>query len=149
MIQRRVNALSPASPRSPGVKFGHIRRKSITCIDDLPQRYVTAIKIIRMLKYSSTCKKFHQAKKPVDLKDVVRENTQMNIRLSSGLSEIQRRLDFGLGTIKTASYLPDEQKRQLSLNARIEQIEHITDDCQNKLEYLEKLASSLVENSAL
>ena len=127
-------------------KLGHIRRKSITSIDDLPQRYVTAIKIIRMLKYSSACKKFQQAKKPVDLKDVVKESTQMNNRLSTILSDIQRRLDMALGTSKPASYLSDEQKRQQSLSARIEQIEHVTNDFEHKLDYLEHLALTLVEN---
>jgi hypothetical protein len=169
LIQRRVNAPMPpgnratrsASPTYAGArplfpskqptssihtKLGHIRRKSITSIDDLPQRYVTAIKIIRMLKYSSACKKFHQAKKPVDLKDVVKESTQMNNRLSTTLSDIQRRLDMALGTSKPASYLSDEQKRQQSLSARIEQIEHITNDFEHKLDYLEHLALTLVEN---
>lgn len=98
-----------------------------------------------MLKYSAACKKFQQAKKPVDLKDVVKENTQMSHRVSSTLSEIQRRLDFGLGTIKTASFLTDERKHQLSLNARLDQIEIFTNQFQQKLEYLEELAFSLVE----
>lgn len=168
LIQRRVNAPMPpgnrgtrsASPTYAGprpflsreptptelTKLGQIRRKSITSIDDLPQRYVTAIKIIRMLKYSSACKKFHQAKNPVDLKDVVKESTQMNNRLSTILSDIQRRLDMALGTSKPASYLSDEQKRQQSLSARIEQIEHVTNDFEHKLDYLEHLALTLVEN---
>jgi hypothetical protein len=123
----------------------NIRRKSITKIEDLPKRYVTAIKIIRILKYSSSCKKFHQAKKPIDLKDVVTENTRMNSRLSLMLNDIQRRLDFVLGTSKPASYLPDEQKRQLSLSARIEKVEQVTNQFETKLNYLEQLAIALKE----
>lgn len=102
------------------------------------------IKILRLLKYSSSCKKFQQAKKPIDLKDVVTENTQMNNRLSIMLNDIQRRLDFVLGTTKLASYLPDEQKRQSSLSARIEKIEHITNEFEKKLNHLEQLAINLV-----
>ncbi len=123
----------------------NIRRKSITKIEDLPKRYVTAIKIIRILKYSSSCKKFQQAKKPIDLKDVVTENTRMNSRLSLMLNDIQRRLDFVLGTSKPASYLPDEQKRQLSLSARIEKVEQVTNQFETKLNYLEQLAIALKE----
>ncbi|UJR10113.1 hypothetical protein I4U23_014335 [Adineta vaga] len=173
LIQRRVNALMPP-PSNPSSappfhrsssnpnrceknpfryssttasKLDHIRRKSITSIEDLPKRYITAIKIFRILKYSSTCKKFQQAKKPIDLKEVVTENTQINNRLSIMLNDIQRRLDFSLGTSKPASYLSDEQKRQLSLSARIESVEQLTNQFESKLNYLEQLAFTLKTNN--
>lgn len=71
----------------------------------------------------------------------------MNNRLSIMLNDVQRRLDFVLGTTKTASYLSDEQKRQLSLSARIEKIEDIAFQFETKLTYLEQLALTLVENT--
>ncbi len=162
LIQRRINALIPsenlnthsAPPlntnpfrfnATPIPKSNNIRRKSITCFEDLPKRYVTAIKILRILKYSSACRKFQQAKTPIDLKDVVKENTQVNNRLSMMLNEIQRRLDLALGTTKPASYLSEEQKRQLSLSARIEKVEQITNQVETKLNYLEDLARDLTE----
>ena len=164
LIQRRINALIPPETRNPQSappmstnpfrfnspttsKFNHLRRKSITCFEDLPKRYVTAIKILRMLKYSSACKKFQQAKTPIDLKDVVTENTQVNNRLSIMLNDIHRRLDLALGTAKTASYLSEEQKRQLSLSARIEKVEDITKEVEMKLNYLEQLALNLTEKN--
>jgi hypothetical protein len=128
-------------------KSNHIRRKSIMSIEDLPKRYVTAIKIIRILKYSAACKKFQEAKRPIDIKDVVKENTQMNNRLSIMLNDVQRRLYLALGTTKPASYLSDEQKRQLSLSARIEKVEEITNQFETKLTYLEQLVLNLVENT--
>ena len=176
LIQRRVNGQTPDNPSpysAPPIisssttnkrsernifryntvnlsttKFAHhIRRKSIMVMEDLPMRYITAIKILRMLKYSAACKKFQQAKRPIDIKDVVKENTQMNNRLSLMLNDVQRRLDFVLGTAKPASYLSDEQKRQLSLTARIEKVEEFTDQFESKLTYLEQLALTLVENT--
>ena len=69
----------------------------------------------------------------------------MNNRLSMMLNEIQRRLDLALGTSKTASYLSEEQKRQLSLSARIEKVEEITNQVETKLNYLEELARNLNE----
>jgi hypothetical protein len=128
-------------------KSDHIRRKSIMSMEDLPKRFITAVKIIRILKYSVACKKFQQAKRPIDIKDVVKENTQMNNRLSIMLNDVQRRLDFALGTTKPASYLSDEQKRQLSLSARIEKVEEIANQFETKLKYLEQLARTLVENT--
>jgi hypothetical protein len=162
LIQRRANALTPtenvnvqsAPPTHTNPfrfnsntlsKATSIRRKSITCFEDLPKRYVTAIKILRILKYSSACKKFHQAKNPMDLKDIVNENTQVNNRLSMMLNEIQRRLDLALGTTRPASYLSEEQKRQLSLSARIEKVEQVTNQFETKLNYLEQLAIALKE----
>ena len=116
-------------------------------MEDLPKRYLTAIKIIRILKYSVACKKFHQAKRPIDIKDVVKENTKTNNRLSIMLNDVQRRLDLALGTTKLASYLSDEQKRQLSLSARIEKVEEIANQFETKLTYLEQLALNLVKNA--
>ena len=167
LMQRRVNELIPPSSAPPFHRYtsdhtreknpfrsnplptstsSQIRRKSITSIEDLPKRYVTAIKILRLLKYSSSRKKFQQAKQPIDLKEVVTENTQMNNRLSIMLNDIHRRLDLTLGTTKPASYLPDEQKRQLSLSARIETIEQLTNRFESKLDYLEQLALTLKVN---
>lgn len=141
-IPFRFSFTNPSTTTKPNP----IRRKSITSIEDLPKRYVTAIKIIRILKYSVACKKFQQAKRPIDIKDIVKENTQMNNRLSIMLNDVQRRLDFVLGTTKPASYLSDEQKRQSSLSARIEKIEDITYRFETTLNHLEQLALILVEH---
>jgi hypothetical protein len=103
--------------------------------------------MIRILKYAVACKKFQQAKRPIDIKDVVKENTQMNNRLSIMLSDVQRRLDFVLGTTKAASYLSDEQKRQLSLTARIEKVEEIACQFETQLTRLEQIALTLVEDT--
>jgi len=157
LMQRRVTALSSPQSQEPksappgqtnpfrSSKFYPIRRKSITSFDDLPSRYRAAIKVLRILKYSSSCKKFHQASKPVDLKDIVTENTQVNNRLSMMLNDIQRRLDFVLGTTKLPSFLSIEDKRQLSLSARIEQLEELTNQFETKLNYLEQLALNLMQ----
>ncbi|CAF4693797.1 unnamed protein product [Rotaria socialis] len=131
---------------TPTTQPNYMRRKPITSIEDLPKRYVTAIKIIRTLKYSVACKKFQEAKRPIDIKDVVKENTQTNNRLSTMFVDIQRRLDLVLGTTKPASYLSDVEKRQLSLSARIEKVEEIAKRFETKLNQLEQLASSLVKN---
>jgi hypothetical protein len=166
LIQRRVHAcalLNRSTDSAPAIlgsqtfpfrsssthttKTHHIRRKSIMSVDDLPKRYVTAIKMIRILKYSIARKKFQQAKRPIDIKDVLKENTQMNNRLSIMLNDVQRRLDCALGTSRTASYLSDEQKRQLTLSARIEKLETLSNRFESKLTYLEELASTLLENA--
>lgn len=128
-------------------KLTHVQRHTITNIDELPKRYITAIKVFRTLKYSVACKKFSEAKRPVDIKDVVKQNTQMNSRLSSMLNDVQRRLDLVLGTARPASYMSDAQKRQLSLSGRIEKIEEATKRFETKLNQLESLAASLVKNA--
>lgn len=158
LIQRRVEPRLPPGSAPPSLRTNpfryqqtntrtHIRRKSITAFSDLPRRYVTVIKILRTLKYASACKKFQQAKTPIELKDVLKENNQMNNRLSIMLNDIHRRLDLALGTSKPASYLSDEQKRQLSLSARIETVEQISNDVEMKLNYLEQLAENLIGNN--
>jgi hypothetical protein len=145
-LPAHVNTHQSRSITNTTAKLGHIRRKSITSVNDLPQRYVTVIRVIRILKYALACKKFDRAKQPVDLKDLVKENTQMNNRLSTTLNDIQRRLDSSLGTTKTTSSFIDEHKRPLSLTTRIEHIEQITSRCETQLNYLEDLALKFVEN---
>ena len=157
LIQRRIETLRPPGSAPPlrtnPFRYNqtnirtHIRRKSITGFSDLPRRYVTAIKILRTLKYASACKKFQQAKTPIDLKDVLKENNQTNNRLSIMLNDIHRRLDLALGKTRPASYLSEEQKRQLSLSARIETVEQITNHVEMKLKYLEQLAENLIGNN--
>ncbi|CAF0821600.1 unnamed protein product [Didymodactylos carnosus] len=124
-----------------------IRHKSITSVHDLPTRYVAAIKIIRLLKYSSACRKFQQAKRPIDIKDVVHEHTQINHRLSIMLNDVQRRIDLALGTTKLAGFLSNEEKRQQSLSARIEKVEMLTSHLESNLDYLEQLTRSLAQKS--
>ena len=99
-----------------------------------------------MLKYSIACKKFQDAKRPIDIKDLVKENTKMNNRLSVMLNEVQRRLDFTLGTTRTASFLSDEEKRKTTLIARVENVETLADRLQSQLTQLEQLAIKLVKN---
>lgn len=157
LIQRRVETVRPPGSAPPlrtnPFRYNqtntrtHIRRKSITAFADLPRRYVMAIKIFRTLKYASACKQFQQAKTPIDLKDVLKENNQTNNRLSIMLNDIRRRLDLALGTTKPASYLSEEQKRQLSLSARIESVEKLTNHVEMKLNYLEQLAENLIGNN--
>lgn len=127
-------------------KLNNIGKKSIKTVEDLPKRYVTAIKILRILKYSAACKKFYQAKHPVNLKEVVKENTQVNNRLSTMLNDIHRRLDLTLGTKKLASYLPDHEKHQLCLSSRIENAEHLVHELETKLNYLEHLVVTIHAN---
>lgn len=98
------------------------------------------------MKYAAACRDFQRAKTPIDLKDVVKESNQTNNRLSIMLNDIHRRLDLALGTSKPASYLSEEQKRQLSLSARIETVEQLTNHVEMKLNYLEQLAEKLNGN---
>ena len=61
--------------------------------DHIPKCYTKVIKTIRLLSYLISCRKFHQAKHPIDMKVIITQNTQMNNCLLIILNDLQHRLD--------------------------------------------------------
>lgn len=119
------------------------RRKSISKIDDIPRRYLHAIKMIRIIKYHAALNKFRQAKRPVDLREVLTENNLLKHRLSLMLNDVHRRLDLISGSTKSPVFYSEEQKRSLSLAGRIEKLESNVDRFQEKIFYLNDLVEKI------
>ncbi|CAF1532183.1 unnamed protein product [Didymodactylos carnosus] len=117
-------------------KHGSWRR--VEKIEDLHPSQRTAIRIIRMIKFHAAKRKFQQAHKPYDFKDIMDENAQGNLKVMYTLAEIQRRLDQTLGLPKTYPLvLTDKQREQLTLNAKVQRLE-------TKMITLEKQTSRVI-----
>ncbi|CAF0852524.1 unnamed protein product [Didymodactylos carnosus] len=106
--------------------------------DDLEPSQRTAIRILRIIKFHAAKRKFQQAHKPYDFKDIMDENAQGNLKVMYTLAEIQRRLDQTLGLPKSYPLaLTDKEREQLTLNAKVQRLE-------TKLATLEKQTSRVI-----
>ncbi|KAF4801611.1 potassium voltage-gated channel subfamily KQT member 1-like protein [Turdus rufiventris] len=63
----------------------------------LREHHRAAIKVIRRMQYFVAKKKFQQARKPYDVRDVIEQYSQGHLNLMVRIKELQRRLDQSIG----------------------------------------------------
>ncbi|ESO94861.1 hypothetical protein LOTGIDRAFT_80161, partial [Lottia gigantea] len=63
----------------------------------LTEAHKTAIRVIRKIKYFVSRRKFQQARKPYDVRDVIEQYSQGHLNMMVRIKELQRRLDQTLG----------------------------------------------------
>lgn len=98
--------------------------RKVNKAEDLDSSQRTAIRMLRVIKYHAAKRKFLQAHKPYNFKDIMDENAQGNLKVMYTLADIQRRLDQTLGLPKSYPLvLSDKEREQLTLNAKIQRIE--------------------------
>ena len=98
--------------------------RKVNKAEDLDSNQRTAIRLLRVIKYHAAKRKFLQAHKPYNFKDIMDENAQGNLKVMYTLADIQRRLDQTLGLPKSYPLvLTDKEREQLTLNAKIQRIE--------------------------
>ena len=98
--------------------------RKIERAEDLDTNHRIAIRMIRVIKYHAAKRKFRQAHKPYDFKDIMDENAQGNLKVMYTLADIQRRLDQSLGLPRSYPIaLSDKDRDQLTLNAKVQRLE--------------------------
>ncbi|KQK84996.1 hypothetical protein AAES_44033 [Amazona aestiva] len=63
----------------------------------LTEAHRTAVKVIRRMQYFVARRKFQQARKPYDVRDVIEQYSQGHLNMMVRIKELQRRLDHSLG----------------------------------------------------
>ncbi|KAM6960684.1 potassium voltage-gated channel subfamily KQT member 1 [Aplochiton taeniatus] len=83
----------------------------------------SAVKVLRRMQYFAARKKFQQARKPYDVRDVIEQYSQGHLNMMVRIKELQRRLDQTLG--KPMMFLPGkgEDKEYPTLGARMIRLE--------------------------
>ncbi|XP_068859522.1 potassium voltage-gated channel subfamily KQT member 1-like [Aphelocoma coerulescens] len=92
-------------------------------VAQLTEAHRTAVKVIRRMQYFVARRKFQQAQKPYDVRDVIEQYSQGHLNMMVRIKELQRRLDQSLG--KPGLFLPEKgvDKGYYSIGARLIRLE--------------------------
>ncbi|VDK47270.1 unnamed protein product [Anisakis simplex] len=94
----------------------------ISHISELTEVHKNAIRAIRKIKYFVARRKFQQAKKPYDVRDVIEQYSQGHLNMMVRIKELQRRLDHTLG--KPGQYQVNNKKGQsMTIGSRLTRVE--------------------------
>ncbi|XP_059671961.1 potassium voltage-gated channel subfamily KQT member 1 isoform X3 [Gavia stellata] len=107
----------------------------------LTEAHRTAVKVIRRMQYFVARRKFQQARKPYDVRDVIEQYSQGHLNMMVRIKELQRRLDHSLG--KPGLFLPEKGvdkgyytvgARLIRLEDKVMQMDQKLDDILNALQ---------------
>ncbi|XP_022052283.1 potassium voltage-gated channel subfamily KQT member 1 [Acanthochromis polyacanthus] len=94
----------------------------------------SAVKVLRRMQYFVARRKFQQARKPYDVRDVIEQYSQGHLNMMVRIKELQRRLDGTLG--KPGMFLPGkgEDKEYPTIGARMIRLEDKVDKMDQKMD---------------
>ncbi|XP_061618044.1 potassium voltage-gated channel subfamily KQT member 1.1 isoform X1 [Phyllopteryx taeniolatus] len=96
-----------------------------TSISQLSENHRQAIRVIQKLRLYVAKRKFQQARKPYEVRDVIEQYTQGHLNLMARIKELQRRLDQSLGKITLFQTGADraKDKGSNSIGSRLSRME--------------------------
>uniref|UniRef100_A0A336MUT2 Potassium voltage-gated channel subfamily KQT member 1 n=1 Tax=Culicoides sonorensis TaxID=179676 RepID=A0A336MUT2_CULSO len=107
-------------------------------VTQLTDAHRNAIRAIRKIKYFVARRKFQQARKPYDVRDVIEQYSQGHLNMMVRIKELQRRLDQTLG--KPGSYLAGIDRvgnlKPMTVGARLYRVEQQLSHMDKKLDQL-------------
>ncbi|XP_066603243.1 potassium voltage-gated channel subfamily KQT member 1 isoform X2 [Prorops nasuta] len=107
-------------------------------VTTLTEAHRNAIRAIRKIKYFVARRKFQQARKPYDVRDVIEQYSQGHLNMMVRIKELQRRLDQTLG--KPGSYLAGIDRagnvKPMTIGARLYRVEQQLSIMDKKLDQL-------------
>ncbi|KAL1505780.1 hypothetical protein ABEB36_005263 [Hypothenemus hampei] len=117
-------------------------------VTQLTEAHKNAIRAIRRIKYFVAKRKFQQARKPYDVRDVIEQYSQGHLNMMWRIKELQRRLDQTLG--KPGCYFPGMDKggfkKPMTIGARLYRVEQQLGELDKKLELISELLTRLAKN---
>ena len=129
--QRNSDNSIPIQKRNSDVNF-LLEEEDEGVITALTSRHKGAIRAIRKLKYLVAKRKFKEALKPYDIKDVIESYSAGHSDLVFKVKGLQSRLDLILG--RPGSKGKDVYESKTSLASRIVNVERMVDSIEEKLQ---------------
>lgn len=115
-------------------------------ITTLTEAHKNAIRAIRKIKYFVSRRKFQQARKPYDVRDVIEQYSQGHLNMMVRIKELQRRLDQTLG--KPGSHLTEKAMKPLTIGTRLHQLEQQLTGVERKVDDILEAVNTIVERVA-
>uniref|UniRef100_A0A915ASJ1 Potassium voltage-gated channel subfamily KQT member 1 n=1 Tax=Parascaris univalens TaxID=6257 RepID=A0A915ASJ1_PARUN len=114
----------------------------IAHVCELTETHKNAIRAIRKIKYFVARRKFQQARKPYDVRDVIEQYSQGHLNMMVRIKELQRRLDQTLG--KPGQCQENSRKGQsMTIGARLTRVEMQLSSMDRKLETCMRLMQNV------
>ncbi|XP_015444155.1 potassium voltage-gated channel subfamily KQT member 1 [Pteropus alecto] len=97
----------------------------ITHVSQLREHHRATIKVVRRMQYFVAKKRFQQARKPYDVRDVIEQYSQGHLNLMVRIKELQRRLDQSIGKPSLFISVSEKSKDRGSntIGARLNRVE--------------------------
>ncbi|XP_076255707.1 potassium voltage-gated channel subfamily KQT member 1-like isoform X2 [Rhynchophorus ferrugineus] len=116
-------------------------------VTQLTDAHKNAIRAIRKIKYFVARRKFQQARKPYDVRDVIEQYSQGHLNMMVRIKELQRRLDQTLG--KPGSYLAGIDRvgnvKPMTVGARLYRVEQQLSTMDKKLDVLTQTLNTMIQ----
>ncbi|XP_046363822.1 potassium voltage-gated channel subfamily KQT member 1-like [Haliotis rufescens] len=112
--------------------------------EQLTESHKVMIRVIRKIKFFVARRKFSQARKPYDVRDVIEQYSQGHLNMMVRIKELQRRLDQTLG--KPVYFGANNKDREKStLCARVTRVENQVNRLDTKMDQMLTLMNKLVK----
>ncbi|XP_067256693.1 potassium voltage-gated channel subfamily KQT member 1.1 [Chanodichthys erythropterus] len=113
----------------------------VTHVSQLRDSHRAAIRVIQRMYYFVAKKKFQQARKPYDVRDVIEQYSQGHLNLMVRIKELQRRLDQSLGKLSLFQTSSErlKDKGTNTIGSRLNRMEE-------KITHMDRTLNSIAES---
>jgi len=119
-------------------------------LTSLTSAHKNAIRAVRKIKYFVARRKFQQARKPYDVRDVMEQYSQGHLNMMVRIKELQRRLDQTLGKPGTYHHGVDRRGhiKPMTIGARLYRLENLIGNQDTKIDNMLNILANLTNNSS-
>ncbi|XP_053349411.1 potassium voltage-gated channel subfamily KQT member 1.1 isoform X1 [Clarias gariepinus] len=114
----------------------------VSDVSELRETHRAAIRVIQRMRYFVAKKRFQQARKPYDVRDVIEQYSQGHVNLMVRIKELQRRLDQSLGKMSLFQ-TSSERVRDRGTNTIGSRLTRMEDKITHMDKTLNRMAESL------